>query len=133
MSRVFIIILRDGLRLPSGFVAEAPYNCLIYCKVPDDWIEGAIPESTQLWLKGPSLRPDKLETLLEKLYGYTWRSGNSDGSQYVVLGLSVRLLNPLQEEQKPWQFDDANDKRYRFFYYAAGTDGQLKTVSPGEL
>lgn len=132
-SRILLILLSDGLRLPSGFVAESPYRCMAYCKVPGDWPEGAVPESNELWLNGPSLRPDKLEGLYEGLYGKTWRSGNSDGSQYVVTGMGARLLNPLREGERPWQHDDPNDKRYRYFYFVADADGQFKPVSPAEL
>ena len=132
-SRILMLMLSDGLRLPSGFVATSPYRCLAYCKVPGDWLEGDIPESNELWLKGPSLRPDKLERLYEGLYGKTWRGGNSDGSQYVVEVGGARLLNPLHETERPWQRDDPNNKEIRYFYFAADTDGQLKPVSPHEL
>jgi hypothetical protein len=133
-SRTLMILLSDGLRLPTGFVAASPYRCLVYCKVPGDWVEGVVAaESDELWLKGPSLRPDKFEGLFEALYGKTWRSGNSDGSQYVVEVGGARLLNPLREAEKPWQHSDANDKQYRYFYFVADTDGQFKPVSPAEL
>src|SRR5215467_2041345 len=128
MNQVLMILLSDGLRLPSGMVADSPYRCLIYCKVPDEWVEGDIPESTELWLKGLSLKPDKLEGLLEQLYGVAWRSGNSDGSQYVVRGLGARLLNPLRDGEKPWQLDDPNNKQFRFFHYVADGDRRFKLV-----
>jgi hypothetical protein len=128
-----MVLLSDGLRLPSGFVAESAYRCLAYCKVPGDWLEGDTPESDELWLKGSSLRPDKLEGLFEGMYGKTWRSGNSDGSQYVVEVGGTRLLNPLHESERPWEQDDPNDKRFRYFYFAAERDGHFKPVSPTEL
>lgn len=132
-SRVLMLMLGDGLRLPSGFVAESPYRCLVYCKVPGDWLEGDTPESDELWLKGVSLRPDKVERLFEGMYGKTWRGGNSDGSQYVVEVGGTRLLNPLREAERPWEQDDPNDERLRYFYFAAESDGQFKPVSPAEL
>ncbi|MDT5158711.1 MAG: hypothetical protein QOH51_3068 [Acidobacteriota bacterium] len=132
-SRILMVLLSDGLRLPSGFVAESAYRCLAYCKVPGDWLEGDTPESDELWLKGSSLRPDKLEGLFEGMYGKTWRSGNSDGSQYVVEVGGTRLLNPLHESERPWEQDDPNDKRFRYFYFAAERDGHFKPVSPTEL
>ncbi len=132
-SRILMLMLGDGLRLPSGFVADSPYRCLIYCKVPADWLEGETPASDELWLKGPSLRPDKIERLLEGMYGKTWRSGNTDGSQYVVEVGGARLLNPLRETERPWERDDPNDKRVRHFYFAAGHDGGFNPISPAEL
>lgn len=132
-SRILMILLSDGLRLPSGFVAESPYRCLTYCKVPGDWLDGFVPESDELWIKGVSLKPDKLERLYEGLYGKTWRGGNSDGSQYVVTVGGALLLNPARERERPWQHDDPNDKRFRYFYFVAGADGQLNPISPTEL
>jgi hypothetical protein len=132
-SRILMVLLNDGLRLPSGFVAEASYRCLTYCKVPGEWLLGDIPESDELWLNGPSLRPDKFEGLFEGMYGKTWRSGNSDGSQYVIEVGGARLLNPLREGERPWEHDDPNDKRFRYFYFTAEHDGQFKPISPTEL
>jgi hypothetical protein len=132
-SRILMLLLSDGLRLPSGFVAQSPYRCLAYCEVPGDWLDGDTPESDELWLQGPSLRPDKLEGLFEAMYGKTWRGGNSDGSQYVVEVGGARLLNPLREGERPWEQDDPDDKRFRYFYFAAERDGQFKSVSPSAL
>ncbi len=132
-SRVLMVMLGDGLRLPSGFVAESPYRCLVYCRVPGDWLEGDAPETDELWLKGVSLRPDKVERLFEGMYGKTWRGGNSDGSQYVVEVGGTRLLNPLREAERPWEQDNPNDERLRYFYFAAAPDGQFKSVSPAQL
>lgn len=128
-----MMLLTDGLRLPSGFVAASPTRCLIYCKVPDDWLEGSIPASVELWLKGQTLNPDKLEGLLEGMYGKTWRGGNMDGSQYVCEVGGTRLLNPLREGETPWLQDDPNDNRYRCFYFIADPDGQFRAVTPAEL
>lgn len=133
MSHYFVMMLRDGLMMPSGFVAESPYRCLIYCMVPEDWVGGEIPESDELWIKGPELKPDKLELLFEALYGKTWRSGNSDGSQYVVGTVSSRLLNPLRADEKPWQYDNPENKQYKYFYYAVSTQGEFKMALPSQL
>jgi len=133
-SHILLVVLSDGLRLPSGFVAGSHYSCLAYCKVPGDWRDGGdIPESTELWIKGRSLKPDKLESLYEGLYGTTWRGGNSDGSQYVVAVKGALLLNPARAGERPWQHDDPNDKRYKYFYFAAAAAAQFKPVTPGEL
>lgn len=137
MSQILLVVLADGLRLPSGFVAESPYSCLVYCKVPGDWLDGGgggnVPASDELWIKGRSLKPDKLERLYEGLYGATWRGGNSDGSQYVVALKGALRLNPARAGERPWQHDDPDDKRYRHFHFAADAGGRLNPVSPAEL
>ncbi len=133
MSRILLLLLSDGLRLPTGFVAPSPYRCLIYCKVPDDWVTGSSLESNELWLKGPALKPDKLEILYQALYGKTWRAGNADGSQYVVMASGARLLNPLRAGERPWQLDDPHDQRFRSFYFAAAADEQFAPIAPAQL
>jgi hypothetical protein len=132
-GRILMLMLADGLRLPSGFVATSSYRCLVYCKVPEEWLEGDAPVSDDLWLGGVSLRPDKVERLFEGMYGKAWRGGNSDGSQYVVEVGGARLLNPLREGERPWEQDDPSDERLRYFYFTAGSDGDFKPVSPSEL
>jgi len=133
MSCIVMLMVSDGLRQPSGSLAEAPYRHLIYCKIPDDWIEGAIPDSDELWIKGPALNPESLDKVLNSLYGAGWRGGNSDGSQYVVLGMGSRVLNPRRESEHPWDQDDFSDETLRILHYAAGADGQLNRILPSML
>jgi hypothetical protein len=44
-----------------------------------------------------------------------------------------RLLNPLREAERPWQQDDPEDRRLRYFYFVAERGGQFSPVSPAEL
>jgi hypothetical protein len=133
MNHILLLMVSDGLMMPSGMVAPASYRCLIYCKVPADWVEGEIPESDDLWLKGPELTADKLENVFEALYGKTWRMGNSDGSTYVVRACGQRLLNPLSKDEKPWEYDNPNSPAFRYFYYIVDADGNFKPALPSQL
>ena len=137
MSRVSMLMLKDGLSFSSGFVSEATYLCLIYCRVPDDWIQGEIAESSEMWLKGITLQADKLEKVYGALYGDNWRNGNEDGSHYVVVSVGTWLLNP-HETDHPWEMDDPNDKRFHYFYFvenefAPNEDGNFKSVNREEF
>lgn len=134
MNHTIMLMLRDALRLPSGAVAEAPYTILVYCRVPEDWVEGEIPAgATGPWLKGPTLRSDRLEQILGKLYGPAWRSGNADGSAYVVLGHGMRLLNPALGNERPWQHDDPANPKMRYHHYAVDQRGDLAAVPAAEF
>lgn len=133
MSHILLMIVADGLMMPSGMVAPASYRCLIYCKVPADWLEGEIPESTELWLKGVELKPDKLESFFESFYGTNWRMGNSDGSRYVVRAYSSRLLNPASKNEKPWEYDDPKSTQFKYFYFVVDADGSFKRALPSQL
>lgn len=133
MSVVVMILLKDGLQFPSEMISEASYSLLIYCRVPEEWISEPIPDSNDLWLKGPSLTPERLETVLETIYGATWRRGNEDGSRYVVLAMGSRLLNPRHASEKPWLQDDLSNPAMRYFYYVADEDGKLQRALPSGL
>lgn len=127
-TRTLMVMLSDGLRVASGFLSEASYRCVVYCRVPEDWVAGDLPGSDDLWLSGPTLTPAALEMLFKKMYGDTWREGNEDGSQYVVLSSGARLLNPRRSDETPWRDDDPNDKRFRYFFFVAGADGRFASV-----
>jgi hypothetical protein len=133
MSQVMMILLQDGLQQPSGAIDKASYYPLIYCRVPNEWIEGEIIESKDLWIKGPVLSEKKREKLLETLYGPAWRNGNSDGSQYVVLEMGMRLLNPDRESVRPWLSEEIGDRNICFFYYIAQEEGYFQCVFPSSL
>ena len=128
-----MLLIRDGLQFPSGQVADAPYSNLLYCKVPNDWIQGDLPSADDLWLNGPTLIPERLEQIFATLYGASWRSGNSDGSRYVVRGHGMRVLNPARAGEQPWLQDDLQKKDMRYYYYIASDDGTIKRTLPSML
>ncbi len=39
MKIVAQILIKDGLSLPSGFVAKSPKKCVIFCRMPIDWTD----------------------------------------------------------------------------------------------
>ena len=71
---------QDGLSFPSGNIAAAAYRCVVYCRVPADWVESG------------SFNKDVLEAVFEMIYGDSWRHGNSDGSRYVVRDIRSEQL-----------------------------------------
>lgn len=111
-----LINVKDGLSFPSGFVSQAEYACNFYVRVPSDWLDGE------------KLKEEKLEKIYEKVYGETWRSGNSDGSHYVVLESSTKIFAP--DELKTTNFGElktTNENQYWFF--VADENGEFKSVS----
>jgi len=62
---------------PDGYT---PTNTYVYA-VPDAWVAAG------------TLTADGLENVCKYLYGATWRSGNDDGSMYIVLASSSRVLD----------------------------------------
>jgi hypothetical protein len=59
-------------------------------RVPDEWVhKGALP-------------PERREKILEYMYGATWRSGNDDGSKYVVLKMEEHKLTDTEIAERPW-------------------------------
>ncbi len=102
---------------------------MINCRVPSDWIDGAAPNSDELWLKGIALQPKRQEQLLQALYGPTWRDGNTDGSAYVVLEIGSLLLNPSGAANRPWQYDDPDNPKYQYFYFDVADQDQFHRVT----
>ena len=120
MNTVAQITLKDGLMFPSGFTAPASYACIIFCRVPPDWLDG------------DHLRMAKLEAVFEKLYGQHWRAGNDDGSQYVVLSVEARILSDAEEQTAPWQGVSNNDE-YHYWFYHVTAMGELQQVEVTEF
>lgn len=110
IAETILVKVKDGLMLPSGFVSNADYACNFYARVPSAWLDGE------------QLKEEKLEKIYQKVYGETWRSGNSDGSRYVVLESSTKILAP--EELKATNFSElktTSENQY-WFYKADETD-----------
>jgi hypothetical protein len=120
MKRVVQITLKDGLMFPTSFIARAPYACVIFCRVPPDWLDG------------DQLRMEKLETVYEALYGKVWRAGNDDGSQYVVLRVEVRMLTAAEEQAAAWR-GVGNSDAYQYWFYQVTTAGELQPVEAQEF
>jgi len=120
MQVVVLITLEDGLSFPSGFMSPADYKCVLYARVPADWVEGA------------SLKTNKLETFFQNFYGATWRMGNEDGSQFVVRSVETRVLTPAEEQSAPWK-EVSNNKEYRYWFYHVSDSGELQTVQAAEF
>lgn len=121
MNKVVLVTLRDGLALPSGFVARSSHACAIYCRVPPDWIEG------------DSLAPERLEAVYEKLYGPTWREGNDDGSSYAVLSLRTHVLTDEEERSAGWKACVNTSETQYWFYRADPSGWALVDSTAGEL
>jgi hypothetical protein len=114
MSKIIRVEIKDGLMFPSGFIAPADYTCVLYLRVPEAWLEGdALLASSQ-------------ESILERLYGKTWREGNEDGSRYHVFSLTMALLSRQEVADRPWLQHQTGDRRHQYWYYHVSGDGQFE-------
>jgi hypothetical protein len=57
----------------------------------------------QAWLRDGVLLPEREAALLAYRYGTSWRLGNGDGSQYVVLKIEQHELVETEVAQRPWE------------------------------
>lgn len=105
---------------PSGFVSPASNSCVIFCRVPARWVEGG------------SLKDGKLESVFEQLYGKTWRSGNDDGSRYVVLSAEAAVLTPAEEQAAPWR-GLKNDRETSYWFYHVSEAEEFRQVKPADF
>ncbi len=115
-----VVTVKDGLALPSGFISQASYACNFFCRVPESWIQG------------DTLKSDHLEKIYEQVYGQNWRMGNDDGSRYVVLDSSVKILAPDEVKTGKWS-EIANTNENHFWFYIAGETGEIRNVKAEEF
>ena len=87
--RLMRIDMHDALAV-GEIVSPASYNLILYVRAPASW------------LNGDTLNSQAKETVLAHLYGPNWRSGNEDGSAYVVLEYRCRPMTSTEEEDGAW-------------------------------
>lgn len=111
-----IIIVKDGLLLPSGFISQATYTCNLFCRVPPDWLENG------------KIKSEFLEKIYKKVYGDNWRTGNSDGSRYVVLDSYSEVFPPETVKNAQWSGTE-NTKENQYWFYIANENNEIKSVT----
>ncbi|MEO7310560.1 MAG: hypothetical protein ABIX01_09190 [Chitinophagaceae bacterium] len=120
-----VLIIRDGLALPSGYIKATEYACNFYCMVPHEWTENN------------EVKPIYLEKLYEKIYGSNWKKGNSDGSTYVIeSSFSIIVTPEIMEglnwtEAFTWIFSNTDKNHYWLFI--AGENGEIAKATPEEF
>ncbi len=118
--KTFLVKAQDGLMLPSGFVSPATYTCNFYARLPLDFFDGE------------KLKENRLEKLYEKVYGKTWRNGNEDGSRYVVINSSSKILG--SEDLRTINFSGLKTtEENQFWFYAADETGNLESLTAEEF
>ena len=112
LDTVVRVSFQDGLSFPSGSIAPAAYRCVVFCRVPADWV----PTGT--------FDKDVLEAVFELLYGDRWRHGNVDGSRYVVRDIRSERLTP---DKRDW-LAAIDSPTQRHWYAHAMADGGFGKV-----
>ncbi|HEU4421071.1 MAG TPA: hypothetical protein VFR67_00850 [Pilimelia sp.] len=82
-----------------------------------------LPEA---WVRGGRLSPRRREQILDQIYGPGWRTGQVDGSRYVILELQERVLSVDEAHAKPWLSD-------RAAFYAWREGDVIEEVIPANL
>lgn len=114
------LTITDGLSLPSGFVKKSDYNCNFFCWIPREWTEDL------------ELKNEYLEKLYEQFYGANWRSGNSDGSRYVVLEANSSVISPERMQGTDWSVVQNNELN-KYWFYIGETSGTFRNVTVDEF
>ncbi|MCD9188364.1 MAG: hypothetical protein LUM44_18245 [Pyrinomonadaceae bacterium] len=115
-----ILTITDGLMFPSGTVSKSTYNCNFFCWIPRSWTENL------------QIKDEYLEKLYEQFYGADWRSGNSDGSRYVVLEANSSVISPERIQGTDWSVVQNNELNKYWFYIGEG-NGAFKNVAVDEF
>lgn len=115
-----LIVVKDGLMLPSGFVSPASYTCNFFCRVPREWTDGE------------KIKEMYLEKIYQQVYGANWRMGNDDGSRYVVIDSFSKALTPEVARTTQWSGTE-NTKDNHFWFYLAQPSGAVRKVTAQEF
>lgn len=115
-----ILTISDGLMFPSGTISKSSYNCNFFCWIPREWTEDL------------QLKDEYLEKLYAQFYGASWRSGNSDGSRYVVLEANSAVMSPERVKGTNWSVAQNNELN-RYWFYVGEGDGAFKNVTADEF
>jgi len=119
-KNTLLLIIQDGLGFPSGFVSEASFKLNIFCRVPPEWTTG------------DQLKTDSREKIFEFLYGANWRTGNDDGSHYVVIDSFSKVFDEETVKNTRWEStENTDDNHYKF--YLVGVDGAIRSVKEEEF
>lgn len=78
------------------------------------------------WIRGGALRPDRLDRLVDALYGAGWRAGNPDGSRYVILDIQQTVLSAVEVAGRPWLGD-------RAAFFVVTDEDALREVIPAQM
>ena len=106
------VTVEDGLRL-GELIHPAGKPLTIFVLSPSELVpNGELTEAQQ-------------EQLLRRLYGDTWREGNSDGSAYVVLSYSSSRLPEDQVRAGGWRATPGA------WLYRIRADGVLEKLGEG--
>ena len=73
------------------FNADRSRSFTSWYRLPDEWIANG------------ELIPNRREAVFRYWYGETWRLGNGDGSQYVVLAINEHVLSADEVTQRVWE------------------------------
>lgn len=110
LDTVVRVSFQDALMFASGNVSPAANRCVVWCRVPANWLkQGGLDEAA-------------LEEVFELIYGQEWRRGSSDGSRYLVS--DVRFEIPPDDGSSPW-LAPLGALRERHWYAHAMADGGL--------
>ncbi len=111
------IIIEDGLGFPSGTVWPASYVCVIFCNVPETWLDGE-----------QGLKEEKRERVFEQQYGKTWRRGNDDGSYYVIRRFEVDVLESTEALHLAKLSIDESNAQERCWFYLIDEEERFEKV-----
>jgi hypothetical protein len=98
VTRRIKLTIRDTLAFYRESVGDYTFNPEV-SQTQSYWF--ALPD-TALDEKD-NVVPQFREPILQAIYGKTWRSGNPDGSKYIVLHIQPNIPTPQEEQERPWK------------------------------
>ena len=118
MTRRIKLTIRDTLAFYRESLGDYTFNPEV-SQTQSYWF--ALPDRA---LDGhDNVVPQFREPILQAIYGKAWRSGNPDGSKYIVLHIQPDVPTPEVEQDRPW-------KSERITCIAISEQGESDSVDP---
>ncbi len=115
-----LIVIKEGLLMPSTIVIEAPYTLNLFWRMPSDWVEGG------------QIKAEYFGKIDEQVLKEDRRSETIPGAQYIIKDIQTKILTPEMVKTTQWSnIVNDDDNFYRFFI--ASENGETKKVTAEEF
>ena len=115
-----LLVIKEGLIMPSTVVRETPYLLNLFWRMPSDWV------------KDGQIKAEYFDKIDEQVLKEDRRSENIPGAMYIIIDIQTKLFTPETVKATKWSStvdDDVN--LYQFFI--ASESGETKRVTAEEF
>ena len=115
-----LLVIKEGLIMPSTVVRETPYLLNLFWRVPPDWVEDR------------QIKKEYFAKIDEQLLKDDRRSENIPGAMYIIIDIQTKLFTPETVKATEWR-GIVDDKVNLYQFFIASESGEIKRVTAEEF